>query len=204
MFNKDKIAENQKRIDRCKQKGVKIFLNKDEVSHIKDLAKDCMIAKLTGKTKNCFNYKQEAAGLYERWIRGFAGEMACEKLLNTEIIEWVADDQSHEHPDILSINVGVKTARTCDCHLLEKIQTYPQILCICDFNGKTEEGYVWILGLATPEVMMSHQDDELILSRKVYAAGYKTGFWGYDNLLDISNCHSLIELTEVINNEKEN
>ena len=120
----------------------------------------------------------------KRFTTGLLGEAAIEKLLGIDIIEWnIGLSRNYNHPDIPNYKVGIKTVEYGKFPLIFKKSHDPEIICIVDSEI---EGKVYVLGLATVDVLRNFQDDNLILDKYLRARGTKTGFYGFSELKKIS------------------
>lgn len=162
--------------------GIHIHLNEQEVNEMRQLAKDIAFQKM-----QLGYYQQDLAVLVNRYMRGLLGELAVEKWLGIPVVERVADQESHNHPDIQLIGWGVKSYRSDMPPLIEKKQTYPQIFVRCDNNMiKDKEADCYITGFATPKLMMDNLDDNQVQDWHVKKKGYKSAFTGIDKLFPIT------------------
>lgn len=147
-----------------------------------------LLAQEICKAKSSVNYYRfDNNSILTRYTRGLLGELAVETFLGVPVVERIADDQSHNHPDIQSMGWGVKTFRSKYPPLIERVQTYNQIFVRCDADlAKCKTAKCFICGYATPEIMMANLDDSKVMDKKVLQMGYKSAFVGLDKLLPIN------------------
>lgn len=116
----------------------------------------------------------------KRNITGQMGELAVEKYLGIQFVDWsVGNSEKYNVPDIGIKNVGVKTVEYGKMPVVLKNPGYPEIICV------RKENTVYIAGLATPEILMKYQDDNLILDENLRKRNVKTGFYGFSELKPI-------------------
>ena len=130
------------------------------------------------------HHKIDSGNELKRQITGLMGEAALEILLGIPIIDWtIGDSTNYNNPDIPGYRVGIKTVEKWKYPVILKKNYYPQIICVRKQLPDTEKtGYVFVCGLATPEVLNQYQDDELILSDALRQRGVKTGFYKFEYL----------------------
>lgn len=168
-------------INRNKNNFIKITITEEKRDKIESFI-PLIIAEKQKEAEHrfdCFNEEK-------RWRTGLYGEAAIEQLFNINVIDWeVGSSEKFGRPDLKGYKVGVKTVELGSFPIIKKRNTYPQIICIKD-------GYsVWVCGLAETGILNNFQDDSLILSPRLRAKGYKTGFYGFDYLIKINTLTDL-------------
>jgi hypothetical protein len=139
------------------------------------------------------NHRIDNLNTHKRFMTGLIGELAVEKFLNINIIDY---SQSHSkfynQPDIANQRIGIKTVEYGKVPLIPAHNTYSQIICIRE-TPRT----VLVCGLATADVLNEYQDEDLVLAKSLRqlneqkrASGrqnsIKTGFYGFHKLVDIN------------------
>lgn len=126
---------------------------------------------------------------YKRNYTGILGELAIEKFLGIQFIDWTVGPNSAKYnlPDVGVKNVGVKTVECGKMPIVQSHSYYPEIICI-----KNEDDSVSIAGLATVEVLNQSEnlDENLILSPNLRNRKVKSGFKGFKNLIPIDTLRS--------------
>ena len=136
------------------------------------------------------HHKRDSHQEIKRFFTGFLGEAALEKLLKIDIIDWsIGTSKKYHNPDIPGYNVGIKTVERNKFPIIFKKNSYPQIICV---KSNVDDTAVFVCGLATPDVLNTYQDDNLILDSNLRARGTKTGFYGFECLIPIT---SLVDLS---------
>jgi len=127
----------------------------------------------------------------KRFMTGFMGEAAIEKLFGIQIIDWTIGNSSYyHHPDIPGYNVGIKTVEKGKFPIIFKQNKYPQIICI---RSDYRDDLVFVCGLATADVLNRCQSDTLVLDPRLQGRGTKTGFWGFNELTQVSSLDDIFE-----------
>ncbi|MFW5891404.1 MAG: hypothetical protein ACOCUI_04215, partial [bacterium] len=156
-----------------KSQAVKVKLTEKEQKKIYKTVLDIIKAK--GKEKG-YNYDNKK--MKTRFYTGLAGEMAVQKLIKKEFIDLtVGNSNYYNHADLkkVGINVGVKTIKYGNFPVIHNNAKRPEIICMI-----TGVDTVYILGLATKDVLNKYQDDKYILSPWLRKKGTKTCFYGFD------------------------
>lgn len=132
---------------------------------------------------DCFNEEK-------RIMTGLLGEKALEHVLGIDIIDYtIGNSKNYNVPDISQYNIGVKTVEYGKFPVIFKNNSYPQIICVVDKSKKA----VYVLGLATVDVLNKYQSEDLILSPYLRARGTKTGFYGLDKLIPIHSIEDILK-----------
>lgn len=155
-----------------------VHITSEEFQKLKKLSEDISDAK-----KNVVHYQKDNYKLPDRYLLGLCGELAVEKTLNTPVVEWIADENAHDYPDVKGHNIGVKSHKPFQYPLIPKNIDYPQIFCEVHLND--HDAHVIIEGIATVDCLRSFQDDTLIIDPNVRRNGYKTAFTGFKHLKPI-------------------
>ena len=161
-------------IDRNKDRFVKVQIDAKKKKKIEDFIPVIIAAKQAENEHrfDCFNEEK-------RWRTGLYGEAALENLFGISIIDWtVGPSQQYGVPDVKGYKVGIKTVEAGAFPIIKKRNSYSQIICIKDGED------VLVCGIAEPDVLNNYQSEDLILSSRLKAKGYKTGFYGFDYLMD--------------------
>lgn len=188
--NQLKIKSFDDYFNQNKQSFIKIQFTKEEIAKINEIVNIVVPAKKT-ETHHIIDGNHE----YKRFTTGYFGEMAIEKLLNIKFVRYSSGHSNEYHnPDISGLNIGVKTVEYGKFPIIFKKSTTPEIICIKDDNT------VYICGLATVDVLLKYQSDDLVLSPLLKSRGTKTAFWGFDFLKQFK---TLDDLKKLINAEGE-
>lgn len=129
-------------------------------------------------------YTLDGSQMYERNISGKIAEVAVGKWLGTDIVDLsFGDAKDYSVPDCspAGYEIGVKCCRTTSAvPYVPANPKYPEI--ICAFDEKNSK--VYILGLATVEVMKKYADEKL--NGDSIKPTYKKGFDRFDLLQPLS------------------
>ena len=140
------------------------------------------------------HYKIDHGSMYKRFYTGTAGELALEKLLDTQgIVNWtVGSSKDYNIPDLadVDLDIGVKTVGFGVFPLVRKESTHPQIICIL-----WKKNWVYVCGIASVATLNTYQDDELILDNRLRSRGVKSGFYGFKHLKPFKNINELKNIT---------
>lgn len=182
------------------QNFIRVEFTKQELLPIIELTKKVAEEKLKEQ-----NYKVDGFSLHKRFMSGFISELAIERLLGIKIIDHEqVENKTHSKyfntPDLQNagFNVGVKSAEYGKVPLIPTYNNYSQIICIRDTPKS-----VLVCGIATPEVLNEFQTEDLVLApslkrinedkrRKGNIKNIKTGFYGFNHLLNINTIQSLV------------
>ena len=141
--------------------------------------------------KHSKDLRNDNRKMKDRVICGILGEMAaCEALgfgynaADTSVGEW----QKYKVSDLkhLGLNVGVKTSKIGNFPLLYTNTSKTEIICVLG-----EKGYVWVAGVATPDVVKNGCDDRYVkdpnILRENSRRGWKkSAFVDFENLKDLN------------------
>lgn len=139
------------------------------------------------------HHKRDAGQRIKRFTTGMMGEVAVEKFIRTPFVDWnIGHSSEFNVSDLNSIglNVGIKTVETGKFPIIHKQSKRAEIIVIRGTRNR-----MIICGLATPNVLNTHQSDDLILSPALRKRNVKTGFYGFHHLLPF---HSLDELRSLL------
>jgi len=167
-----------------KRKAAKVKLTKKEQKTIYKT-----VLKIIKAKDNEKGYSYDNKKMKTRFYTGLAGEMAVQKLIEKKFIDLsVGHSNYYNHADLknIGINVGVKSIRAGNFPVIHKKAKRPEIICIVNSLDT-----VYVLGLATKEVLNKYQDDKYILSPYLRKKGTKTCFYGFDYLKEIKNYRDL-------------
>lgn len=189
------------RMDLAERMGWVVSLAEKEKSRLEKFCKNKSAAK-----------HRESRGFDDnnRWKRELSGacvEFAAMKFYGIEhIFDYSITERSYEkdHPDFLPYVVcGVKGSHVDQVPLVKK-ETKPykcelppfsgRLFRCADIIGVTDHDVVWLLGIASPEVLSRCVDDNLFITNSNSA---KTGFYGALELVDIPS--SIEELFKTTN-----
>jgi hypothetical protein len=119
----------------------------------------------------------------KRFSNGMLGEMAVEKFLGIQFIDWtIGDLEKYQVPDMLNLgfDVGIKTVEHGKFPIILKENTYAQIINIYRSSDKT----CFVCGLATKEILNQYQCEDLIIAPSLKVKGVKTCFYGFEHLMN--------------------
>lgn len=180
---RDKVTIMAERFDKeiplALSRAKVVTVDSESISKIFRFVDDLIIAKQEEAQHQLDGRKE-----FKRFSTGLLGERAVEMLIKKEIIDWTIGESSiYAVPDIPNYNIGVKAAEYGKYPIIAKNNKSAQIICVTD---PKEYGKVYVLGLATPEVLNEYQDDDLILDENLRKKRTKTGFYGFDHLKPIT------------------
>jgi hypothetical protein len=167
-----------------KQKYVRLKITNETKEKIYKFAKKIIIEKE-------YIYRIDNGSELKRWITGISGELAVEKFLDIKFFDWsIGNSNCYNLTDLNSIglNIGVKTVEFGKFPIVHKSPTKPEIILVKDGD------YLYLLGIASIEVMKKYSDDDLILSSQLKARNVKTGFYGFEYLQQFRNIKDLKEI----------
>jgi hypothetical protein len=124
----------------------------------------------------------DSSSSFKRLSNGALGEIAVERLIGKQFIDWsIGQSKDYQYPDLISIgeSVGVKTVEYGKFPVVQRVNTYSQIITIYRMSDQT----CFICGLATADMLNTYQSDELILSSSLRRKGTKTGYYGFEQLI---------------------
>lgn len=134
------------------------------------------------------SWQRDSGSIIKRLVTGMLGEMALEKYLDLEFIDWtIGDTLDYDKPDLLKlgVDIGVKTVEFSEGQngvdkfpVILKDSTYPEIF---TFYKPTQKS-VYICGIATLETLGKYRTDSLLISPTLRQKGTKTCFYGFEHL----------------------
>jgi len=122
----------------------------------------------------------------KRFSNGVLGEMAVEKFLGIQFIDWtIGELEKYQVPDMLNLgfDVGIKTVEYGKFPIIFKDNPYAQIINIYRPLDTT----CFVCGLATKDVLNTYQCEDLIIAPTLKVKGIKTGFYGFEHLVKPSD-----------------
>ena len=125
----------------------------------------------------------------KRWRTGRMGECALEILFKKKFADWnIGNSEKFAYADLkdLGVNIGIKTVDYGSFPLVHKHSRRAEIICVTYGNK------VYILGLATPDVLNTYSDPKYVHNPD--AKDRKTGFYGFDKLIPIRSYQELIDI----------
>jgi hypothetical protein len=132
---------------------------------------------------------------HQRIFTGVIGEMAIEKYIGKEFIDWsIGEAVDYQKPDLSAIGLdyGVKTVLHGKFPIIYKQNTYPQIFVVYRYTDQT----AFVCGTASVEVLNQYQSDDLVISPFLKAKKIKTGFYGFGALESPSKLLENIDKTQ--------
>ena len=169
----------QQRVANCTANFIKVVLNPLELQYVLKTAKDIVEVKCHETA-----HRKDGASELKRFVNGLKGEAAVSKYLGMPIINPdVGVSVDFDTPDIPGYEIGIKTVEYGHFPVIPKVNTYPQIICICH---PTANEIVYICGLAEVDTLQKFQFDDLIVDPNLKAKGTKTGFFGFSNLIPVT------------------
>jgi len=179
-------------------------------THVKPFGKNFQLVEIDPLTinridefaKSIINEKQKEShhqmdnkAHYKRYYTGTLGEAALEKYLNvTGIIDWsIGHSIKYHQPDLkgIGINAGIKTVDYGLFPVVFKKSFSSEVIMI-----RWKERFVYICGLATPDIIHKYQSLDLIKDPRLRNRGVKTGFYGFEHLKKFNNIDELKALTQ--------
>jgi hypothetical protein len=158
---------------------VTIRITPEEIVKAQEFSEKKAIRKATEA-----GHKKDGHNIHGRGLTGILGEMAVEKYLGKEFIDWsIGHSKKYDYPDLqpIGFDVGIKTATFGSYPYVKQDTVHPEIICIK--REKDRKIYICICGIATPEVLTKYQSTDLIYES---ARTYKTGFFGFSELLPLN------------------
>jgi hypothetical protein len=125
---------------------------------------------------------RDSCNSFKRLLNGVIGEMAIEKLLGFNFIDWsIGESKDYARPDLVlsGHNIGIKTVEYGKFPIIPKLNDYTQFINIYRKN----DNICFICGLAEPDVLNKYQSDDLVLSDNLRRKGTKTAFYGFEHLI---------------------
>ncbi len=130
-----------------------------------------------------FKMSKDFNHAHKRILNGVIGEMAVEKYMGKQFIDWtIGKSVDYQKPDLSSLGLeyGVKTTEHGKFPIIYKENTYPQIFVIY----RSSDQIAFLCGIASVETLNQYQSEDLILSPQLRAKNIKTGFHGFQWLED--------------------
>lgn len=171
-----------------KNSFIRVEISEYDISTAKEFTK----LKVERKLQE-YQHKIDGDVEFKRTLTGIKGEIAIETFLGRQFIDWtIGDSRNYDKADLLplGLNIGIKTVEFGKFPVVHKVIKRPEIITILE-NWNT----ILICGLASVPVLKKHQDDDLILNKKLRDKGTKTGFYGFDCLQEFKSVKDLINCT---------
>lgn len=172
---------------KCKSNMVYIELDEKELAKI-----DAFVTQVVKAKENEAHHIIDSGQEYKRFHTGLMGECAIEKLFGIHFIDWsIGNSNYYNTADMKSVgmNVGIKTVELNKYPIIHKVAHRPELICI-----KRTEKTIILCGFASENVLNTYQDDSLILSPRLKSRGTKTGFYGFEHLIKVTNLNDLKSL----------
>jgi hypothetical protein len=179
-------------------------------THIDPYLKNAVVITLTEKEiKPCYPIVSERAAKkisqwktdtdyrWERELTGMLGELAVEKWLGLNFIDWTHGlSKDYDSPDLkpLGLNVGIKCAIYGNYPCVPLNPTYPQIMALRKRIEGTRTNEILLCGIAKTVIVKQYQDELLITEE---ARERKAGFYGFNMLLPIASLKEKISNGQV-------
>lgn len=164
-----------------------IEMTDDECKKINDFVNKLILVK-----KQEVHHQIDDISEFKRFYNGTLGEFALEKFLKTKgIINWtIGNSAFYNVSDLknIGVDVGVKTVEYGLFPIIFKTNDKPEII-----NIAWKQKYVYICGIATPEILNQYQSIDLVMDMNLRNRGTKTGFYGFNKLEPLLNLDSLKE-----------
>lgn len=166
---------------------IQVRIDSDYINRINEYVKNSPLIK---RKQEEIHHQIDHNHEYKRHVTGLLGEAAIEKLFDIKIIDWsIGSSKDYNQPDIPDYNLGVKTSEKWNFPVVFKENKYPQIICIrnVDSEHPDDNDVIFVCGLATAEVLNKYQSESLIKSPSLRARHVKAGFYGFSELIKVSN-----------------
>lgn len=157
--------------------------------YAEDMVKLGIIEALVDVKREEDHHKEDGGSMVKRFTTGFMGEMAVEKLIGMQFIDWTIGRESLKYhiSDLNKIwlDVGIKTVNYETVngqdrfHLINREVSRPEIMVFL------KGGLAYVMGIATIDVLRECRSDNLVAAKS--SLSRKTGFWGYKYLKQFWN-----------------
>jgi len=158
----------------------RIVVSDEMIAKIRKLV-EAIIERKRGEAHHRIDYNNE----YKRFYTGLLGEAALEQFLGIKIIDWsVGDSSVFNEADLKNsgLDIGIKTVEAWKFPVIHKQVKRPELI-----NVKLDDKTVVFFGYASMSVLRNNQDDNFIISPLLRARGTKTGFYGFSELVEITD-----------------
>ncbi|MCB2356901.1 hypothetical protein [Clostridium estertheticum] len=129
---------------------------------------------------------------FKRFFTGTLGEIAIEHFLKCNFFDWtIGNSNEYNQADLkkIGLNIGVKTVEYGKFPVVHKDVKRPEII-----NVKIDNE-ILICGFASIDLLNKYQDDALILSPSLRARNVKSGFYGFEHLIQFKSIEDLKKLS---------
>lgn len=146
--------------------------------------------------------------LYKRATTGRLAECAVEIYLHKNFTDWtIGKSEDYNYADLEpgGLPIGVKCSSFGNYPTFDPDTTEPQIICIRLSVEKEKKERIFILGLASPEILREYSDINLILDdnlreKKKPNGNYaKTAFYGFKHLVPFKTENDIKNFIKQIN-----
>ncbi|MCU0350618.1 MAG: hypothetical protein MUF43_07290 [Flavobacterium sp.] len=164
-----------------------------KISHSdKRKIQETALSLLNLKDLNQLRDRFEGALFYKRFTRELMAEIALEKYLSCEFIDWDAKGKIKDYPNEIKVkNIEIKITPFDFGEypiLIDENPQKPEIFCI-----KKAEDTIYICGIATKKILLENQKK---LNGIPMVLGKKVGFIGFDKLQRFENIEELYKIVE--------
>jgi len=165
-----------------------VTLSQDKIYKVSEF-----IARLAVEKQKESVHQIDGRAHTKRFFTGFACEAALEQLFGVDFMDTtVGQSEKYRGSDLksLGLDIGVKGVK----YEYDKFHTIninirtPQVICFLSADNKR----VMVMGLASVKVLREHMDTNLVMDRSM--ADRKTGFYGYDKLVQFKTLDELKKL----------
>lgn len=141
-------------------------------------------------------YKRDGRGIEGRFFTGFCGELAHQKFIKREVVDFsVGDSRNFTISDLKSagLDCGVKTGKRGDFPKVPINPIEPEVIVL-----KLTDTHYKICGVAFPDILKENSGDkdidEVYMDDRLMARNVKTCFYGHAYLTQYYNFKQLNEL----------
>jgi hypothetical protein len=154
---------------------------------------------ISNKKKSESTYLKDNRNINKRWGTGIRGEMAVQRFIERQYIDLtVGYSKEYDKPDLhlLGLNIGVKTSdykhgKGSNSALVSRDSLFsePQVIVLI-----LEHDLFAVCGYADERVINMYRSDYYVVDKN--ALKRKTGFYGYDQLVQFNSWNELATLAE--------
>ena len=175
------------------QNWYRVELQREDLEKVQNFSR----AKAAEKEKENL-YQKDPHNIVKRARTGQLGEVAVEKLIQVAFVDYRIGKSSEFNTfDIPVYGIGVKAVEWGKFPLVQKKNSYPQIICV--LGKATESGpvVVYVCGVATPTLLNTKSTEALVLDEDLRKRQAKVGFYGFAELSKLEGNIKLLVTKQV-------
>lgn len=168
-----------------------VYLDEDDIRKVREFS-----TKIAERKRKEGLYHRDGRGIEGRFFTGFCGEMAHQKFIKREVVDFsIGDSREYVISDLrrVGLRCGVKTGKAGDFPKVPIGPEEPEVIVL-----KLSDTHYKICGVGFPDILNNYSNDEDIdevyMDDRLLARNVKTCFFGHGYLTQYYSFKQLKEL----------